>query len=93
MAREAVQNAVLHEPGEITTNDGDPYSVCTSSTSCAEREGVLWITVGVTYLLDVALTAYGLSLGFEEANPVARSRNRRSTHPARCLLEERLRVR
>ena len=29
VAREAVQNAVLHEPGEITTNDGDPYSVFT----------------------------------------------------------------
>ncbi|WP_284009661.1 cryptochrome/photolyase family protein [Haloarcula pelagica] len=27
--RAAVQNAVLHEPGEITTNDGDPYSVFT----------------------------------------------------------------
>ncbi|ADQ67359.1 hypothetical protein C499_07915 [Halogeometricum borinquense DSM 11551] len=39
----------------------------------AEREGVLWVAVVVTYLLDVALTAYGLSLGFEEANPVARA--------------------
>ncbi|WP_135302911.1 cryptochrome/photolyase family protein [Haloarcula amylovorans] len=29
VASEAVQNAVLHEPGEITTNDGDPYSVFT----------------------------------------------------------------
>ncbi|MFC7019086.1 MULTISPECIES: cryptochrome/photolyase family protein [Haloarcula] len=29
VTREAVQNAVLHEPGEITTNDGDPYSVFT----------------------------------------------------------------
>ncbi|MBX0294211.1 cryptochrome/photolyase family protein [Haloarcula nitratireducens] len=29
VAREAVQDAVLHEPGEITTNDGDPYSVFT----------------------------------------------------------------
>ncbi|PSP85467.1 deoxyribodipyrimidine photo-lyase [Halobacteriales archaeon QS_6_64_34] len=29
IAREAVQNAVCHEPGEITTNDGDPYSVFT----------------------------------------------------------------
>ena len=29
VARAAVQNAVLHEPGEITTNDGDPYSVFT----------------------------------------------------------------
>jgi deoxyribodipyrimidine photo-lyase len=29
VAREAVQNAVLHEPGEITTNDGDPYKVFT----------------------------------------------------------------
>ena len=29
VAREAVQNAVLHEPGEITTNDGDPYQVFT----------------------------------------------------------------
>ncbi|WP_276250754.1 cryptochrome/photolyase family protein [Haloarcula rara] len=29
VAREAVQNAVCHEPGEITTNDGDPYSVFT----------------------------------------------------------------
>jgi len=27
--RNAVQNAVLHEPGEITTNAGDPYSVFT----------------------------------------------------------------
>ncbi|MBV0922915.1 DNA photolyase family protein [Halomicroarcula limicola] len=29
VAREAVQDAVLHEPGEITTNDGEPYSVFT----------------------------------------------------------------
>ncbi|WP_276272025.1 cryptochrome/photolyase family protein [Haloarcula litorea] len=29
VAREAVQNAVCHEPGEITTNGGDPYSVFT----------------------------------------------------------------
>jgi deoxyribodipyrimidine photo-lyase len=29
VARNAVQNAVLHEPGEITTNAGDPYSVFT----------------------------------------------------------------
>ena len=27
--REAVQDAVHHEPGEITTNDGDPYKVFT----------------------------------------------------------------
>lgn len=39
----------------------------------ARRERALWAAVAVTYVLDVALTAYGLSLGFEEANPVARA--------------------
>jgi deoxyribodipyrimidine photo-lyase len=29
VAREVVTDAVLHRPGEITTNDGDPYSVFT----------------------------------------------------------------
>jgi deoxyribodipyrimidine photo-lyase len=29
ITRNALQNAVLHEPGDITTNDGDPYSVFT----------------------------------------------------------------
>ncbi|ELZ26462.1 hypothetical protein C474_19979 [Halogeometricum pallidum JCM 14848] len=39
----------------------------------ARRERTLWTAVAVTYVLDVALTAYGLSLGFEEANPIARA--------------------
>ncbi|MDS0298770.1 DUF5658 family protein [Halogeometricum sp. S1BR25-6] len=39
----------------------------------ARRERTLWVAVAVTYVLDVVLTAYGLSLGFEEANPVARA--------------------
>jgi hypothetical protein len=39
----------------------------------ARRERTLWAAVAVTYVLDVVLTAYGLSLGFEEANPVARA--------------------
>ncbi|SFR41944.1 DUF5658 family protein [Halogeometricum limi] len=39
----------------------------------ADRERTLWVAVAVTYVLDVTLTAYGLSLGFQEANPVARA--------------------
>jgi hypothetical protein len=33
----------------------------------------LWGLVGVSLVLDVALTAYGLGLGLEEANPIARA--------------------
>lgn len=39
----------------------------------ADRERSLWVAVAVTYVLDVTLTAYGLELGFEEANPLARA--------------------
>ncbi|SFR47462.1 hypothetical protein SAMN04487947_1856 [Halogeometricum rufum] len=39
----------------------------------AERERTLWVAVAVTFVLDVTLTAHGLTLGFEEANPVARA--------------------
>lgn len=38
-----------------------------------ERERTLWVAVAVTYVLDIALTAHGLSVGFAEGNPVARA--------------------
>jgi hypothetical protein len=38
----------------------------------ATHERTLWALVGVTFVLDVCLTVYGLSQGFTEGNPFAR---------------------
>jgi hypothetical protein len=40
--------------------------------SVSDLELVLWLVVCTTLVLDVALTAYGLSNGFVERNPVMR---------------------
>ncbi|MFC6825571.1 DUF5658 family protein [Halopelagius fulvigenes] len=39
----------------------------------ADYERTLWALVGVTFVLDVLLTAYGLELGYTEGNPFARA--------------------
>lgn len=52
---------------------GSVASLAALRSRLAERERALWAAVAVTYVLDVTLTAYGLELGFEEANPVARA--------------------
>jgi hypothetical protein len=43
----------------------DPWS------AVARRERALWVVALAMLVLDCLLTAYGLSIGFEEANPVA----------------------
>jgi hypothetical protein len=37
----------------------------------ARRQRELWVLVVVSMISDVGITAYGLALGFTEANPIA----------------------
>ena len=92
--REAVQDAVHHEPGEITTNDGDPYKVFTYfSRKWHDREKRSPAEPTATFVaptVDVPAAIETLptlgELGFEQ--PEAERLPAAGTEPARELLEE-----
>ncbi|WP_240137544.1 DUF5658 family protein [Salinigranum salinum] len=54
-------------PTEITDSPTHAHPFVESA------ETWLWGLVAVSFLLDVGLTSYGLSLGLREANPIARA--------------------
>lgn len=58
------------DPDSAPRDEG--RSVSAFSTSLVELERELWAFTVLVMGLDVLLTTYGLQLGFEEVNPVAR---------------------
>ena len=65
--RDPVHMSSLHSSRSI------PASFATGRAWLARHERWLWVVVVVALVGDLWLTAYGLSQGYAEANPLARS--------------------
>jgi hypothetical protein len=58
--------------GRLTDGDGSDTALASVLGGMSTTERFLWAVVAVAMVLDIVLTAYRLSLGFVERNPVMR---------------------